>query len=202
MCHAGRFARCPEALTETEVRTSLAPTDTKVSTTPSSNRLAFTADGIYVPTEPEAFMAIAVDTVRRFYDALGRGDVPAVLSLFDVQIEWTEAELFPYYGAIWQGPHAVVDNLLTLSSDWDRFSAKAHEFIAEGDSVVSLGTYSGNFKKIGRSFLAPLCPHLDSARRQASEGQHAQRHRQDARGDGGLTTVEANHRFECLPRQP
>jgi hypothetical protein len=92
MCHAGRFARCPEALTETEVRTSLAPTDTKVSTTPSSNRLAFTADGIYVPAEPEAFMAIAVDTVRRFYDALGRGDVPAVRSLFDVQIEWTEAE--------------------------------------------------------------------------------------------------------------
>ena len=32
-------------------------------------------------------MAIAVDTVRRFYDALGRDDVPAVLSLFDVQIE-------------------------------------------------------------------------------------------------------------------
>src|SRR3984893_16799127 len=37
-------------------------------------------------------MAIAVDTVRRFYDALGRGDVPAVRSLFDVQIEWREAE--------------------------------------------------------------------------------------------------------------
>ena len=37
-------------------------------------------------------MAIVVDTVRRFYDALGRGDVPAVRSLFDVQIEWTEAE--------------------------------------------------------------------------------------------------------------
>ncbi len=26
-------------------------------------------------------MAIVVDTVRRFYDALGRDDVPAVLSL-------------------------------------------------------------------------------------------------------------------------
>ena len=101
-------------------------------------------------------MAIAVDTVRRFYDAFGRGDVPAVLSLFDVQIEWTEAELFPSYGAIWQRPHAIVDNLLTLSSDLDRFSAKAHEFIAEGGRVVSLGTYSGNFKKIGRSFLAPF----------------------------------------------
>jgi ketosteroid isomerase-like protein len=40
----------------------------------------------------EAFMTPPVDTVRRFYDTLGRGDVSAVLSLFDVQIEWTEAE--------------------------------------------------------------------------------------------------------------
>jgi hypothetical protein len=53
------------------------------------------------------------------------------------------------------GPQAILDNLLVpLSGDWDGFSAKAHEFIAEGDRVVSLGTYSGTFKKTGRSFSA------------------------------------------------
>ena len=31
---------------------------------------------------------------------------------------------------------------------------KLHEFIAEGDRVVALGTYSGTFKKTGRSFSA------------------------------------------------
>jgi ketosteroid isomerase-like protein len=31
------------------------------------------------------------DTVRRFYDALGRGDIPAVLAPLDTQIEWIEA---------------------------------------------------------------------------------------------------------------
>jgi hypothetical protein len=41
-----------------------------------------------------------------------------------------------------------------LSAGWDGFSAKAHEFIAQGDRVVSLGTYSGTFKKTGRSFSA------------------------------------------------
>jgi uncharacterized protein len=103
----------------------------------------------------EAFMTTPVDIVRRFYDALGRGDVPAVLSLLDAQVEWTEAERFPYYGGTWHGPEAVLDNLLVpLSSDWDGFSAKAHEFIAEGDRVVSLGTYSGTSKKTGRSFSA------------------------------------------------
>ena len=93
--------------------------------------------------------------VRRFYDALGRGDVAAVLSLLDAEVEWTEAERFPYYGGTWHGPQAVVENLLApLSNDWDGFSAKAHEFITEGDRVVSLGAYSGTFKKTGRSFSA------------------------------------------------
>lgn len=100
-------------------------------------------------------MTTPVTTVRRFYDALGRGDVSAVLSLLDAQVEWTEAERFPYYGGTWNGPQAVLDNLLKpLASDWDRFSAKAHEFVAEGDRVVSIGTYSGTFKKTGRSFSA------------------------------------------------
>ncbi len=99
-------------------------------------------------------MTTPVTTVRRFYDALGRGDVPAVLSLLDAHVEWTEAERFPY-GGTWRGPKAVLDNLLKpLAGDWDGFSAKAHEFIAEGDRVVSIGTYSGTFKKTGRSFSA------------------------------------------------
>jgi uncharacterized protein len=103
----------------------------------------------------EIIMTTPVDTVRRFYAALGHGDVPAIVSLLDAQIEWTEAERFPYYGGTWHGPQAVLDNLLVpLSGDWDRFSAKAHEFIAEGDRVVSLGTYSGTYKKTGRSFSA------------------------------------------------
>jgi ketosteroid isomerase-like protein len=106
-----------------------------------------------MPTE--VIMSTPVAAVRRFYDALGRRDVTAVLSLLDAQVEWTEAERFPYYGGTWQGPQAVLDNLLKpLAGDCDGFSAKAHEFIAEGERVVSLGTYSGTFKKTGRSFSA------------------------------------------------
>ena len=100
-------------------------------------------------------MTTPVTIVRRFYEALGRGDVPAVLSLLDARVEWTEAERFPYYGGTWHGPQAVLDNLLKrLAADWDGFSAKACEFITEGDRVVSLGTYSGTCKQTGRSFSA------------------------------------------------
>ena len=91
--------------------------------------------------------------VSRFYEALGRGDVAAVLGLLDPDVQWTEAERFPYFSGTWHGPQAVVDNLLVpLSRDWDGFSAKPHEFIADGDRVVTLGTYSGTFKKTGKSF--------------------------------------------------
>ena len=100
-------------------------------------------------------MTAPIDTVRRFYDALARGDVPAILSLLDPQVKWTEAERFPYYGGTWHGPQAILENLLVpLSRDWEGFSVRAREFIADGDRVVSLGTYSGTFKKTGRSFTA------------------------------------------------
>jgi hypothetical protein len=89
-----------------------------------------------------------------------------VLSLLDAQVEWTEAERFPYYGGTWHGPQAVLDNLLKpLAGDWDEFSAKANEFIAEGDRVVSLGTYSGTFKKTRRSFSA----HVSTVRGTSSQ---------------------------------
>jgi uncharacterized protein len=98
-------------------------------------------------------MTNPVTVVRRFYDALGRGDVASVLSLLDDKVEWTEAERFPYFGGTWHGPQAVLDNLLKpLANDWDNFSAHANEFITEGDRVVSLGRYSGTFKKTGQEF--------------------------------------------------
>jgi ketosteroid isomerase-like protein len=54
-------------------------------------------------------MTTPVDTVRRLYDALGRGDAPSVLSLLDAQVEWTEAERFPYHASLRLCGAAVVD---------------------------------------------------------------------------------------------
>lgn len=109
-------------------------------------------------------MSTPAAIVRSFYDALGRGDVAAVVSLLDAEIEWTEAERFPYYSGTWRGPQAVIDNLLVpLSKDWDGFSAKLNELITEGDRVVALGTYAGKSKKSARSFSAAFA-HVWSVR--------------------------------------
>ena len=102
-------------------------------------------------------MTTSIDTVRGFYDALGRGDVPGVMALLQSELEWTEAERFPYYSGTWRSPQEILDKLLVpIARDWDGFSAEAHDYIAEGDRVVSLGVYSGSYKSTGRSMTAPF----------------------------------------------
>jgi ketosteroid isomerase-like protein len=98
-----------------------------------------------------------VDVVRGFYDALKCGDGPAALSLLNHELEWTEADRFPYYSGTWRSPEEVLNKLLIpLMRDWDGFSAVAHEFISEGNRVASIGTYSGTFKATGKKMNAPF----------------------------------------------
>ncbi len=98
-----------------------------------------------------------VDLVRSFYAALGRGDVPGLLGLLHADLEWTEAEGFPYYSGTWRQPEDILNKLIVpLMTDWDDFSAVADDFIAEGDRVVSLGVYGGVSKATGKTMRAPF----------------------------------------------
>ena len=53
-------------------------------------------------------MTTPIKLVQRFYKALARGDIPAVLTVLDPHVEWTKAERFPYYGGTWHSPHILV----------------------------------------------------------------------------------------------
>ena len=95
--------------------------------------------------------------IQRFYDALRRGAVPEVLALLHTELSWTEAERFPYYSGTWRSPQEVLEKLLIpLASDWENFSATPHEFITEGNKVVSLGHYAGTNRATGRTMIAPF----------------------------------------------
>lgn len=92
------------------------------------------------------------DTVRSAYDAFARGDVPAFLGMLDPDIDWTDADGFPYAGT-YHGPDAVLQNvIMKLGTEWEGYSAVPDDFVAEGDRVVALGHYSGKYKATGRSF--------------------------------------------------
>src|SRR5215470_16155647 len=112
----------------------------------------------------------SVDIVRAFYGALGRGDVPAAVGLLAPELEWTEAERFPYFADTWRTPQAVVDGLLSrLNRDWIDFSADAKAFVAEGERVVAFGDYAGTNRVTGRRMTSPFA-HLWTVRRGKIDG--------------------------------
>ncbi len=109
-------------------------------------------------------MSTPIDIVRAFYASLGRGDVPGLLALMAPEIEWTEAERFPYHAGTWRTPQAVVDGLLVpIGRDWSAFSATPTEYVSDGERVVALGHYAGTYRTTGRSFTAAFA-HLWTVR--------------------------------------
>lgn len=93
-------------------------------------------------------------SVQGVYDAFAKGDIPAVLGFLSADIEWTEAEGFPY-GGTYIGPDAVLKGVfMRLGTEWDGFAAVPDEFIDGGDTVVALGKYSGKYKATGKTFQA------------------------------------------------
>ena len=96
------------------------------------------------------------EIIRGVYLAFAKGDIPSVLAVLAPDVRWTEAEGGPY-GGISIGPDAVLENVfMKLGSEWNGFSAVPQEFIAEEDTVVALGEYSGTYKATGKSFRAPF----------------------------------------------
>lgn len=97
-----------------------------------------------------------LEIVQAAYEAFGRGDVPAVLEILDPEIEWTEAEGFPY-GGTYHGPEEVLEGVFArLGSEWEGFRAVPESYVDGGSTVVALGEYSGTYRETGRAFRAPF----------------------------------------------
>jgi uncharacterized protein len=93
-----------------------------------------------------------VAAVKGIYQAVATGDAPAVLAALSPDIEWNEAENFPYAdGNPYHGPDAVMNGVFArLGSDWDGFAVEPREFLEAGDTVVMTGRYTGTCKATGR----------------------------------------------------
>jgi hypothetical protein len=90
------------------------------------------------------------EIMAALYASFAKGDVPAVLAGMDPKIEWTEAEGWPLYNGTFVGPQAIVEGVfMRLREIGDNFSVNVAQLVAEGDTVVALGTYSWNRKGSG-----------------------------------------------------
>lgn len=96
------------------------------------------------------------DTIANLYAAFARGDMPTVLGAMAPSFSWTEPEGNPYAGTH-VGPDAVLQNVfMKLGTEWDVFAVVPQEYIAEADTVVTLGEMNGTFKTTGKSFKTPF----------------------------------------------
>jgi len=89
--------------------------------------------------------------IENVYKSFAGGDIPGLLGAFDENIEWTEAEGFPY-GGTYTGASAIVENVfMKLGGEWEGFSAVPDEILDAGNRIVALGHYSGKYNATGKS---------------------------------------------------
>jgi len=98
-----------------------------------------------------------VDVVKQAYSNFETGNVPAVLALFDPQIEWRECKGMPFVkdDGIYIGTEAIVTNVfMNLPVYFDGFNIAVSEIFGADDKVVMVGYYQGTNKATGNPFKA------------------------------------------------
>ncbi|MDT3720091.1 nuclear transport factor 2 family protein [Pseudomonas oryzihabitans] len=94
------------------------------------------------------------DLIRRTYEGSPEDRTRHLLAALSPDVEWTEAEGFPYAGT-YVGIEALMQGVFQrLATEWDGFQAQAHTYLADGDRVAAFGVYSGTFKATGKSMTA------------------------------------------------
>ena len=99
-----------------------------------------------------------LDLIRGLYGAFEAGDIPGVLGRMAPDMEWNEAENFPYAdGNPYRGHDAIVGGVFArLGGEWDGFSPVPDEFLDAGDTIVVLGRYRGACKATGKPLDAQM----------------------------------------------
>ena len=93
-------------------------------------------------------MTKPTEIIRSFYDKLKAADAPGALSLMAQDIEWTTMW---HYKVVGRGPERVAEGLFKpLMAEWSSFALEPTEFVMDGDTVVSLGRFTGVHGSTGK----------------------------------------------------
>ena len=91
------------------------------------------------------------DVVAGLYAAFGRGDVPAVLSGIDQEIEWRSPENLPH-GGVFRGREEVGRFFEGIGEHWESLQVELEGQISDGDRVVTLVRAHGRLRATGEEF--------------------------------------------------
>lgn len=93
-----------------------------------------------------------IDVVRQAYAAFGRGDLEGMINLLDPQVSWrTPGPPDLPTAGLRRGPTAVREFFGVLLSTFEISNFQPRQFLAQGDTVVVLGTSSEAVKGTARA---------------------------------------------------
>jgi ketosteroid isomerase-like protein len=95
-----------------------------------------------------------LEIVKRLYTDVEAGDVESFVAAMDPQIEWNEAEHFPYAdGNPYIGPNAIMEGVFArIGADWEYFNVVDREFHEmKNGEILMTGRYEAKNKASGRS---------------------------------------------------
>src|SRR5215212_5202369 len=96
-----------------------------------------------------------VETLRAAFEAFNRGDIPAVLAIFDPEIEWQEPGGGQSAQGVFRGPERVATEVFGLvPAQFDDFRVEPERFIDAGEHVAVIGHFHGR-RKDGQTLDAP-----------------------------------------------
>ncbi len=107
-----------------------------------------------------------MQTIQNMYDSFAKGDVEAVLSMMSKDIEWNEAENFPYADDNpYIGPEAILVGVFgRIGEEWEYWNLADLQLMAmENEMVLATGRYQAKHKKTEKEINAQMA-HLWSTK--------------------------------------
>lgn len=104
-----------------------------------------------------AELSANLNIIKGAYNAFATGNIPAFLGAMDTEIEWNEAENFPYSdGNPYIGADAIVQGVFArIGADWEYFTLSDHVFHVTLDAMVIVtGRYNAKHRVTGKVIRA------------------------------------------------
>ena len=92
-----------------------------------------------------------IEIVKQAYADFARGDIAAVLSIMDENIEWKTPESvdLPGCGTV-KGHSGVAGFFRSVGETWEFETFEPRHYVASGDRVIALGHYRARSKRTGQ----------------------------------------------------
>jgi len=101
-------------------------------------------------------MSTNLELIRSTYEGTSADNGRNLRAVLSPNVEWTEAEGFPYAGT-YVGPEAVIAGVFhRLQTEWTGYRAQVHTYLADDDRVAAFGVYSGTYNATGKSMTSPF----------------------------------------------